>query len=92
MFTVSLSGWPLRMSFLHRFRLDARVRLVAGNDLPFNFAFQQALDIVQQLLLIHTDQRYGMAVTIPLPWDRSCGRIETVESVGVGTFAGVVQW
>ncbi len=33
-----------------------------------------------------------MTGTIPLPWDRRFGLLETVESVGIGDFAGVVQW
>jgi hypothetical protein len=51
-----LSDRPPRTSFLDRFRHDARIRLVAGDDLLFDFAFQQTLNIAQQLVLINANQ------------------------------------
>ena len=54
--TFSLSVLPLWSSYLDRFCLDVRIRLVARDDLPLNLAFQQALDVIQELVFVDADQ------------------------------------
>jgi hypothetical protein len=53
---VGLPHRPLRTTILDRFRLYARIGLVTWNDRLFDFTFQQALDIAQQLPLIDANQ------------------------------------
>ena len=57
---VGSAGRPLITTLSNRFRLDPRIRFIAGDNLLFNLAFEQALDIAQQLVFIDADQRYGM--------------------------------
>ena len=42
----------LRASFLDWLCLDARIRLVTGDDLLIYFAFQAALDVAQHIVFI----------------------------------------
>ena len=53
----------LRAPILDRLRLDARIRLEAGHDMLVDLAFDQALDIGQQLPLIDAHERNCVTFT-----------------------------
>ncbi len=52
----------LRTSSPDWFCLYARIRLVSRNDFPFYFAFQELLDVAQQIVFLDTDQGYRLAL------------------------------
>ncbi len=62
----SLAIGSLRTSFSDRFRFDAGIRLVARNDLLFDFGLQQTLDIKEQPVLVDTDKRDSVSF-LPCP-------------------------
>ena len=71
MAVCSLTVWSLAISSLRAtfrdwFCLDARIRFVAGDDLLIDLAFEQALDVKEEPVLVYTDQRNGVSL-LPCP-------------------------
>ena len=55
--TLPTTAAALLATVLDRFGFNGRIRLIAGNRDARDLFFQQALDIAQQLMLIHAHQR-----------------------------------
>src|SRR5690606_29209786 len=57
----------LAARLLQRFRLDGGIHLETGNRLARQFTAKQLLDVAQQLVLVHADQRHGLAFVAGAP-------------------------
>ena len=64
--TFPLAVRSLRVSFGYGFCLYSGIGFVAGDDLLIDLGLQQALDVVEEPVLIYADQRDGVSL-LPCP-------------------------